>query len=154
MAKSSNRVNESSNIDRLVVRHLRIGWCGLLVFLALGIILEAFHGLKLDLYLDVRNQTRRFMWTLCHTHGTLFSIVHIVFATSLSQLSRLASTQFKIASLGLTSGWLLMPAGFFLGGLWFYGGDPGLGIFLVPLGGLCLLIGVGSIATATIRTNK
>lgn len=122
---------------------------GLLLFLSLGIVLEAFHGLKLDLYLDVRNQTRRLMWTLCHTHGTLFSLVHIAFAVSLSHLKR--DVRFGMASMGLTGGLIFMPLGFFLGGLWFYGGDPGIGIFLVPLGGFFLLVGVGSIAYRSMR---
>ena len=151
--KSPTPSNEASDIDRLVRRHLRIGWIGLLLYLSLGIVLEAFHGLKLDLYLDVRNETRRFMWTLCHTHGTLFSLIHIVFAVSLPELRRSSSSKFQVASIGLTGGWILMPAGFFLGGLWFYGGDPGFGIFLVPLGGLFFLAGVGSIAVATIRSK-
>lgn len=29
---------------------------------------------------------------------------------------------------------VLLPGGFFLGGIFIHGGDPGLGIFLVPLG--------------------
>jgi len=36
----------------------------------------------------------------------------------------------------------LMPAGFFLGGLFIYSGDPGLGILLVPAGGLLLVVAV------------
>ena len=36
----------------------------------------------------------------------------------------------------------LLPAGFFLGGLYIYSGDPGLGIALVPAGGLLLFVAV------------
>ena len=36
----------------------------------------------------------------------------------------------------------LLPGGFFLGGTFIYGGDPGLGILLTPLGALALLVAV------------
>jgi hypothetical protein len=39
-----------------------------------------------------------------------------------------------------------MPGGFFLGGLVFYGGDPGLGILLLPVGALLLLLAVSQTA--------
>jgi hypothetical protein len=35
-----------------------------------------------------------------------------------------------------------MPAGFFLGGLGIHGGDPGLGIALLPIGAAFLVVGV------------
>ena len=44
---------------------------------------------------------------------------------------------------------LLMPAGFFLGGVTVYSGDPGLGIVLVPVGGLLLFVAVLLTARAT-----
>jgi hypothetical protein len=40
-----------------------------------------------------------------------------------------------------------MPAGFFLGGVFIYAGDPGLGILLVPVGGILLFIAVFMTAT-------
>jgi hypothetical protein len=43
---------------------------------------------------------------------------------------------------------ILMPAGFFLGGVVTYGGDPGLGIFLLPIGAFLLFVGVYGIASA------
>ena len=39
----------------------------------------------------------------------------------------------------LVFGSLTVPVGFFLGGVWFYDGDPGLGIVLVPVGALALV---------------
>ena len=47
-----------------------------------------------------------------------------------------------IASACLRGATLLMPAGFFLGGVRVYSGDPGIGIILVPVGGLLLLAAV------------
>ena len=60
--------------------HLRVGWWALLAYLSLGIAPESMHGFKIRWYLDVSNETRRLMWTLAHTHGTLLSILNIVFA--------------------------------------------------------------------------
>ena len=121
-------------------RHLILGWIGLLVFMSLGIFLEVLHGLKLDLYLDVRNATRRLMWTLAHAHGTLFSLVNIAFALT---LPRLSGVPMKTASRCFVGALAVFPLGFFLGGLWIYGGDPGPGILLVPVGAILLLYGTG-----------
>lgn len=146
MAKSKNssqKINEP--LERLALNHLFIGWLGLLTFLSLGILLEVFHGLKLDLYLDVRQETRRFMWTLAHAHGTLFSLVHIAFSWSVSYSSRWTdhAKDFRLSSKSLTAGLILMPLGFFLGGVWTFAGDPGWGIFLVPVGAILMMLGCG-----------
>ena len=140
-------------VNRLSRRHLLIGWTGLLVFLALGIALELLHGFKSDYYLDTRNTTRRLMWTLAHTHGTLFSLVNIAFAVSVSRITSAQETLLPWASRGLCGALLLMPLGFFLGGLKFYGGDPGLGILLVPIGATLLLLGVGAFLVALVRSR-
>ncbi|MBI4663062.1 MAG: hypothetical protein HY735_30000 [Verrucomicrobia bacterium] len=126
----------------LTRRHLRFGWWSLLVFLTLGIVLEGLHGFKSGLYLDVSNSTRRLMWTLAHAHGTLLSLIHIAFGASLQLLPAWEPRVRGIASSCLTSAGLLLPAGFFVGGIYIYGGDPGLGIVLVPLGALLLFVAV------------
>ena len=136
----------STAAARLSRRHLVIGWIGLLIFLTLGIILESLHGFKSAYYLDTRNVTRRLMWTLAHSHGTLFSLVNIAFALCVTRLAAPRERQLRIASFGLTGALALMPLGFFLGGLKLYGGDPGLGILLVPVGAVLLLMGVGAVA--------
>ena len=41
---------------------------------------------------------------------------------------------------------LLIPGGFLLGGLATYGGDPGIGILLVPVGALMLLAALAAVA--------
>jgi hypothetical protein len=41
-----------------------------------------------------------------------------------------------------------LPGGFFLGGVSFYSGDPGLGVLLVPVGAVLLLAGVFMTARA------
>ena len=64
-------------------RHLVFGWWCLLLFLFVGIGLEAMHGFKIGWYLDVSNETRRLMWRLGHAHGVLLSLVNIAFAHTL-----------------------------------------------------------------------
>jgi hypothetical protein len=139
--------------DSLTRRHLIIGWAGLVIFLSLGIALETFHGLKLGFYLDVRHQTRRLMWTLAHTHGTLFSLVHIAFAVSLRSLRTLPKSLHLVSSC-LLGALVAMPLGFFLGGVRLYGGDPGLGVFLVPIGAAMLLVGAGTFLAALWRERR
>ena len=98
----------------------------------------------MDLYLDVRQETRRLMWTLAHAHGTLFSLVQLGFASSVMFASRWESVSvkaFSSASTAFVAGLVLLPLGFFLGGVWTFGGDPGWGILLVPIGALAMLFG-------------
>src|SRR5688572_23085744 len=126
----------------LTRRHLRFGWWMLLVFLTLGLILEALHGFKSGLYLSVSNETRRLMWTLAHAHGTLLSLVNLGFAFTVRLVPEWSARERGIASICLQGATCLLPAGFFLGGLFIHSGDPGLGIILVPIGGLLLLVAV------------
>ncbi len=125
-----------------VIRHLHFGWWALLLFLTLGIVLEALHGFKVDLYVHVANKTRRTMWILAHTHGTLTSLINIVFAVTLRVLPTESTNMQRFASPCLIGATICLPGGFFLGGLVFYAGDPGLGILLVPIGAALLFISV------------
>jgi hypothetical protein len=138
----------SESATATVRRHLKLGWWALLLFLSFGILLEALHAFKNGYYLNTTNQTRRFMWTLAHAHGTLLALINLAFAATLPLLN-LAAKLRKIASILLSSATILMPAGFFLGGLVFYGGDPGFGILLLPLGAVFLLASVFLAARAT-----
>ena len=127
-------------------RHLRLGWWSLLLFASLGLGLETLHGFKIRAYLDVSNETRRLMWTLGHAHGTLLAMVNIVFGLSLKTVPDLITPRVPIVSLALVAATVMMPAGFFLGGLVFYGGDPGIGILLLPVGAFSLLVAIFWIA--------
>ena len=127
-------------------RHLRFGWLSLGVFAAFGLVLETLHGFKLAAYVDVSHETRRLMWTLAHAHGVLLGIVHVVFALCLRLAPGLGGKHLRLISLSFVGSTLLLPGGFFLGGLVFYGGDPGLGILLVPAGAALLLFAVGLVA--------
>ena len=132
----------------LIQRHLRVGWWTLLVFLTLGLVLETFHGFKVEAYLKVSNETRRLMWTLAHAHGTLLGLVNLGFAATARLLPAWADQKRRFASASLLAATVLMPAGFFLGGLFIYAGDPGLGILLVPIGGILLFAAVLQTALA------
>jgi hypothetical protein len=129
----------------LARRHLKIGWWSLLLFLSLGITLEALHGFKASLYLDVSNETRRLMWTLAHAHGALLALVHLGFAATLQFAPVSAKTQ-QVCSIAFSAAGVLIPAGFFLGGLFIHGSDPGVGILFVPVGAAFLFLAVFLVA--------
>lgn len=120
-------------------RHMRFGWWSLLVFATLGLVLESLHGFKIRAYLDVSNETRRLMWTLAHAHGTLLAVVNIVFGLSVRIVPELMAKRQQIVSPALIGATVLMPAAFFLGGVAFYSGDPGVGVLILPIGALLLL---------------
>ena len=147
----NSRVSAPTHQD-YVRRHLRFGWWSLLFFLSLGIVLEAMHGFKIGWYLDVSNGTRRLMLTLAHAHGTLLSLVHVVFGLTLGARPDGWTPRLRFASASLVGASLLLPGGFFLGGLVIYAGDPGIGILLVPVGAVLLLAAVFLIARST-RSN-
>ncbi len=128
-----------TELEVLTARHLSFGWCSLVLFLSLGIGLEVLHGIKAGLYLDVSNHTRRFMWTLAHAHGTGLALVQIAFALTLQHIPFWEGKRRGFASAALIGAAVLVPAGFFLGGVDVHGADPGLGILLVPVGALLLL---------------
>ena len=127
-------------------RHLRLGWWSLLAFATLGLGLESLHGFKIRAYLDVSNETRRLMWTLAHAHGTLLAILNIVFGLSLRVVPELTTSRLAFVSSALAGATIVVPAAFFLGGVVFYGGDPGLGILLLPVGAFLLLAAIFLIA--------
>jgi hypothetical protein len=132
-------------------RHLKVGWWSLLVFLTMGLVLESLHGFKVGAYLNISNETRRLMWTLAHAHGTLLALVQIAFAFTVRLMPGWPERARGLVSASfIAAGWL-MPLGFFLGGLVIYSGDPGLGILLVPVGGLLLLVAVFATARALSR---
>jgi hypothetical protein len=129
-------------------RHLRFGWWTLLVFAAIGLFLESLQGFKVAAYLDVSNETRRLMWRLAHAHGGLLAIVNILFALSLKNQPPTAFPGVQRISASLIAATILLPLGFFLGGVIVYGGDPGVGVLLVPVGAALLLLALFLIARA------
>lgn len=135
----------SAGDPRLSLRHLRFGWSSIALFGAIGLVLETLHGFKVGAYMDVSNETRRLMWTLAHAHGTLLGLVHLGLAFTI-QSAGLTGARLERASACVCAAGLLLPTGFFLGGLQFYSGDPGLGIGLVPVGALLALAAAVDVA--------
>lgn len=127
----------------IATRHLRIGWWALALFVVLGAGLELLHGIKAPFYLDAGQETTRLLLRLAHAHGTGLAIVNIVFGLTVHARPRAAS---RFASACLLTALVLLPVGFFAGGLGASRGDPGVGILLVPAGALALLCGVVAVA--------
>lgn len=127
---------EAANCIR---HHMRVGWHGILVFGALGMMLEVLHAWKNHAYLGVGNEVRRLMWTLAHAHGLGLSLLQIGYAATLAVVFGELKPRLTRASKALDVSLLLMPLGFFLGGAVPYKSDPGIGIVLVPLGALAFL---------------
>jgi hypothetical protein len=136
-------VSTDEDTDPIVRRHLRAGWWSLLAWLALGIVLEALHATKAALYLDVGNETRRLLFRLAHAHGTLLGLINVAYALTARAVP---ATRSPLASGCLLAALLLLPAGFLLGGVWARGGDPGIGVVLVPAGAAALVLGIGAVA--------
>ena len=130
--------------SRFVRRHLIFGWWCVLVFLTFGLVLESFHGLKIAWYVNVSGSARRLMWTLAHAHGTLLGLLNLGFSWTL-RVGAVEERSRGTASACLIGASIVLPGGFFLGGFGTYGGDPGLGVYLSPVGGLLLVVAVGTI---------
>jgi len=131
-------------VAQLADRNLRFGWWSLLVFLSLGAILETLQGFKIGWYVDVGDETRRLMFTLAHAHGTLLAVVNIAAGLTARIVERF--TLRPSVSFALIWAAILLPAGFFLGGIVIYDGDPGLGVWLVPIGAALMFYCIARIA--------
>lgn len=136
-----------ATIDRRYqLRHLRVGWSALLLFAALGTLLELLHAFKVPWYLAVGSESRRLLFTLAHVHGAALGLVNLALAAVCHLLPRpLPAT----ASAALIAGTILVPGGFFVGGLFAHGADPGLGAALIPPGALLVLAALALIARAS-----
>jgi hypothetical protein len=146
MSRSGERAERSPGLDPCARRHLRLGWWLLLAFLTLGIVLESLLGFKVPWFVNVASETRRTMWRLAHAHGTLLALVHIAFGLTLQVAPMAREGLRRAASRALVAASFCLPGGFFLGGCIVHGGDPGLGVLLVPAGAVLLF--AGTFATA------
>ena len=123
------------------------GWISLAFWMSGGLLLEGLIAFRSPAYLQ--DPVRREMFRLAHTHGTVLSIVLLV---SGLYLAREMISPPSAALWSLRLGTILMPVGFLLGGVWHYESDPGILVFLAPLGGLMIIFGV--IATAVSSFKK
>jgi hypothetical protein len=136
-----------------VARHLRFGWWSLVIFALLGLGLESLHGFKVGWYLDGGNETRRLLLTLAHAHGVLLALVNLAFAGTLRLAGSAGGRWLRLASPCLLLAAVLLPAGFLLGGVVVYGGDPGIGILLLPFGAALLVAGLAATAWGITRSD-
>ena len=127
---------------------LRVGYLLLAVTIPFGVVLEALHGFKVEAFMA--SEMRRELFRLAHAHGAFLGILCLVYG-ALSERRRppdgakpeaLAAHENEqgSASFWLATGAVLMPVGFFLGGILNSEGDPSLGIVLVPVGAACLVV--------------
>lgn len=121
------------------------GWYLLAVSLPAGLTLEALHALKIQVYLG--STMRRELWTLAHAHGNVLGVLCLTFAAVADRFLVDAALVARSARF-LRIGSVLMPLGFFAGGILNFEGDPSLAVLLVPVGGLCLLYSLVSAARA------
>jgi hypothetical protein len=118
-------------------RTLAVGLWLLAICIPLGITLEVLHACKVQAYLS--SVMRRELWTLAHAHGNLLGILCLVMAIAAPRCCAEPAARARMLR-GLRAGAVLMPLGFFLGGVLSYEGDPSYGIALVPLGALFLVL--------------
>jgi hypothetical protein len=114
------------------------------VFALAGLLLETAHGFKLPALVD--HETRRTMWRLAHAHGALLGLVNLALAGQLER--ERVGRHPRAVSRAMLGATVLLPGGFVLGGAWFYEGDPGLGIALVPVGAVALIWACWQLARA------
>lgn len=131
-------------------RHERVGWTSLALFTGLGLVLELLHAFKVGLYLGAGAETRRLLWTLAHAHGALLGLVHLAFAAQSARLALPERAAGQVSSL-LVAATVLLPGGFFAGGVVVHGTDPGLGVLLAPLGAVALVAALTRCAIASWR---
>lgn len=121
--------------DPAIRKTVRMGWLLLAIALPFGVTLEALHGFKVQAYLA--SDMRREMWRLAHAHGTLLGMLCLVSA-ALADAHIPEAIRARVLAM-IRWGAVLMPLGFFLGGVLNSEGDPSLGILLVPPGALLLI---------------
>lgn len=123
--------------------NLRVGLYALALFAAAGLILESLHGFKIGAYLDVGNETRRLLWRLAHAHGALLGLTNVVYALTARAFPQLDDT---LCARALLAALILMPLGFFLGGVFAHAGDPGASVGLAAAGGVAMVLALSRLA--------
>ncbi len=122
------------------------GFVSLFVWTSLGFALEAAHAFKLSAYLDQPQRRELLVWG--HAHGVGLGLLVLAYAAVGSELAT------RRAGPLLRVGATLMPLGFVLGILHTSESDPGPAIWLVPVGALSLLLGLGELSLAALRAAR
>jgi ABC-type multidrug transport system permease subunit len=121
-------------------------WFGFLFWMSMGLLFEGLIGFRAPVYLQ--DPVRRELFRLAHAHGTLLCVMLLII--NLYLVKGLVSPP-KLAIRALQAGTIIMPLGFLLGGAWHYESDPGLLIFLAPVGALLVIFGVMAIAFSSLK---
>ena len=124
---------------------VRLGWLLLAIAIPFGVTLEALHGFKVQAYLA--SDVRREMWRLAHAHGTLLGMLCLI-CGAIGEAWVPEAIRTRVMAM-IRWGAVLMPLGFFLGGILNSEGDPSLGILLVPVGALLLVVALVRVALAS-----
>jgi len=141
---TSATARDTTSGDAAIRKTVRTGWLLLAIALPFGVTLEALHGFKVQAYLA--SDMRREMWRLAHAHGTLLGMLCLVSA-ALAEAHIQEAIRARVLAM-IRWGAVLMPLGFFLGGVLNSEGDPSLGILLVPPGALLLIVALVRAALA------
>jgi hypothetical protein len=123
----------------------RVGWTSLFAWACIGLALEGAHGLKLSDYLD--DALTRELCTLAHAHGVGLAIVALVVAEL--GLPRLAESRRPFVARSVALAAITIPLAFLLSTIDHGEADPGIAIWLVPVGALALLAALATLALAT-----
>lgn len=122
-------------------RHLRLALATTVLFLAMGLWLEAMLGLRAAGLVD--DELRREFLRLGHAHGALLGLVNVALAYALERLRTPAAWATRIRPAALV-GALAVGLGFVGGGLWHGPTDPGPLVLAVPAGAMLLLSSLGA----------
>jgi hypothetical protein len=106
--------------------HLRLGWTLIAIAFAAGLLLETLLGTKAVVVAE--DALRKELWSLAHFHAAFLGLLNLVYPRISDARSRL-----------LLLGSVLLPLGFFLGGIAHPEGDPSLAIWLAPIGAVLLV---------------
>jgi len=133
------------NISGLLLQ----AWLSIAVWMSFGLLLESLIGYRVPAYL--RDDLRREIFRLAHTHGALLNIVLLGAALAIDR--RLVCPS-KAGLWSLRIGAILMPVGFLLGGIWHTESEPGIGVWLAPLGGVLVILGAVNLAISSYKPRR
>jgi hypothetical protein len=106
--------------------HLRLGWTLIAIAFAAGLLLETLLGTKAVVVAE--DALRKELWSLAHFHAAFLGLLNLVYP-------RVSDARSRLPLLGS----VLLPLGFFLGGIAHPEGDPSLAIWLAPIGAVLLV---------------
>jgi hypothetical protein len=142
MTEDKNENDKAINVSGLLLQ----AWISIAVWMSFGLLLESLIGYRVPAYL--RDDVRREIFRLAHTHGTLLNLVLLGAALCIERGLALPS---KMGLMAFRVGVVLMPVGFLLGGIWHTEGEPGLGVWLAPLGGVLVIMGAVDMALSALK---